>query len=103
MSGLIIVFLIWCCIAIPMGWALSKVEQKVNNLPVARTKSAILFSVFLGPLGWIWVVARSSMNFASSINQNQKLQGQAAQQKLHEQQVAQLQRPQQEYGGPTVN
>ena len=84
MSGLIIVFLVWCCFAIPMGWALSKVEQKVNNMPEARTKSAILFSVFLGPLGWIWVVARSSMNFASSLNQNWKLQGRAAQEQLRD-------------------
>lgn len=103
MSGLIIVFLVWCCFAIPIGWAFSKVEQKVNNMPEPRTKSAILFSVFLGPLGWIWVCARSGMNFASSFNQNQKLQGRVAQQQLHEQQVAQLPRQQQEYGDPTVN
>lgn len=84
MSGLLIVFLIWCVFAIPIGWAIAKVEQKVNNLPEPRLKSAILFSVFLGPIGWIWLVARSSMNFAGSFNQSQKLQALVAQRQLQE-------------------
>jgi hypothetical protein len=65
MSGLIIVFLIWCVIAVPVGFAFAKMEQKVNNLPEARTKSAILLSVFLGPIGWIILAARSGMRFAA--------------------------------------
>ena len=84
MSGLIIVFLIWCVIAVPAGFVFATIEQKVNNLPEARTKSAILLSVFLGPLGWIILAARSGMKFASSINQSQKLQAEVARHQLRE-------------------
>jgi hypothetical protein len=84
MSGLIIVFLIWCVIAVPVGFAFAKMEQKVNNLPEARTKSAILLSVFLGPIGWIILAARSGMRFASSFNQSQQLQAEAARRQLRE-------------------
>jgi hypothetical protein len=66
MSGLILIFAIWCCFAIPIGWGMAKIEQKVNNLPEPRTKSAILFSVFLGPIGWIILAMRSGMKFAGS-------------------------------------
>ena len=87
MSGLILIFVIWCCFAIPIGWVFAKVEQKVNNLPEPRTKSAILFSVFLGPLGWIILAARSGMKFASTFSQSQQLQAQLAQQQLQDRQA----------------
>jgi hypothetical protein len=84
MSGLIVIFLIWCVIAVPVGFVFAKMEQKVNNLPEARTKSAILLSVFLGPIGWIILAARSGMKFASAFNQSQKLQAEVAQRQLRE-------------------
>ena len=84
MSGLIIIFLIWCVFAVPIGFVFAKMEQKVNNLPEARTKSAILLSVFLGPLGWIILAARSGMRFASAVNQSQTLQAEAARRQLRE-------------------
>jgi hypothetical protein len=84
MSGLIVIFLIWCAIAVPAGFVIAKIEQKVNNLPEARMKSAILLSVFLGPLGWIILVARSGMKFAGAINQSQMLQAEAARRQLQE-------------------
>jgi hypothetical protein len=86
MSGLILIFVIWCCFAIPVGWGFAKIEQKVNNLPEPRTRSAILFSVFLGPIGWIILAARSGMKFAGTFNQSQKLQAQMAQQHLQDRQ-----------------
>jgi hypothetical protein len=86
MSGLILIFAIWCCFAIPIGWGMAKIEQKVNNLPEPRTKSAILFSVFLGPIGWIILAMRSGMKFAGTFNQSQKLQAQMAQQQLQDRQ-----------------
>jgi hypothetical protein len=82
MSGLVIIFLIWCVIAVPIGFAFAKMEQKVNNLPEARTKSAILLSVFLGPIGWIILAARSGMKFASAFSQSQQLQAEAARRQL---------------------
>jgi hypothetical protein len=84
MSGLVIIFLIWCVIAVPIGFAFAKMEQKVNNLPEARTKSAILLSVFLGPIGWIILAARSGMKFASTFSQSQQLQAEAARRQLRE-------------------
>ena len=81
MSGLIVVFLVWCCFAVPIGWGLAKIESRVNGAPM-RTKNAILFSVFLGPIGWIWVAARSNMKFASGIRADLRAQGDAARQAL---------------------
>src|SRR5260370_35153782 len=86
MSGLILIFVIWCCFAIPIGWGMAKIEQKVNNLPEPRTKSAILFSVFLGPIGWIILAARSGMKFAGTFTQTHKLQAQIAQHPLQHRQ-----------------
>ena len=83
MSGLILIFVIWCCFAIPIGWGFAKIRRKsCNNLPEPRTKSAILSSVFLGPIGWIILAARSGMKFTGTVNQSQKLQAQMAQQQL---------------------
>jgi hypothetical protein len=93
MSGLILIFAIWCCFAIPIGWGFAKIEQKVNNLPEPRTKSAILFSVFLGPIGWIILAMRSGMKFAGTFNQSQKLQAQMAQQQLQDRQGTGSQAP----------
>jgi hypothetical protein len=45
-----------------------------------------MFSVFLGPIGWIIQAARSGMKFAGTFNQSQKLQAQMAQQQLQDRQ-----------------
>lgn len=85
MGGLIVVFLIWCCFAAPVGWAIAKIESRVNNAPM-RTKSAILWSCLGGPIGWIWLVMRSSMKFAGGIQRDLRAQGDAARAVLQQQQ-----------------
>jgi hypothetical protein len=47
MAGFTVVFLIWCCIAVPIGWGLARVESKVNNIPMRPTGAR---SVLLGLL-----------------------------------------------------
>jgi hypothetical protein len=69
MSGIFVVLIIWAVISLPIGYAFAKLEQKVNGLPAPRAKSAMLFSFFLGPLGWIWLAARSGIMYASQIRE----------------------------------
>jgi uncharacterized membrane protein YdcZ (DUF606 family) len=85
MSGFIIVLLIWACIAIPVGWAIATIEQKVNHLPEKRLKNALLWSFFGGPIGWIVLMVRSNLKFASDFGANQKIQAEAARQQLQQQ------------------
>src|SRR4051794_13223474 len=81
MGGLLLVFLLWCVFAVPVGWALATIESKVHRAP-PRTKNAILWSVLLGPIGWIVVMARSNLKFASGMRADIRAQGDAARQQL---------------------
>lgn len=69
MTGILIVFIIWAVIAAAIGYAFAKIEQKVNGLPEPRTTSALLFSILLGPIGWIILAARSGLTYASLLRE----------------------------------
>jgi uncharacterized membrane protein len=69
--------IIWVLFATAVGWALATIESKVNAAP-KRMKSAILWSVLTGPIGWIVVAARSNLKFAANFTQSRRLQDEVA-------------------------
>ena len=81
MSGLLVVFLLWCMFAAAVGWVLATIESKVHRAP-PRTRNAILWSVLLGPIGWIVVMVRSNLKFASGMRADIRAQGDLARQQL---------------------
>lgn len=82
MGVLLIVLILWVAFAAVVGVAFARLEQRINGLPEPRTKSAVLLSIFLGPIGWVITAARSSLKFASTFSENQRLQRDLARQQL---------------------
>lgn len=74
MATLVIFWLVFGC---GFGAAAAFIEGKVNRKP-ARYKSAILWTVLLGPLGFLIVLIRSSLNYSGGMRADLRA---AAQQK----------------------
>jgi Protein of unknown function (DUF2510) len=106
MGGLLTVFLLWCVFAVPVGWVLATMESKVNHAP-PRMKNAILLSVLLGPIGWIFVAARSNLKFASGMRGDTLAQGDVARRQLARDAAAEtgpaVVRPQASGGDPATS
>jgi hypothetical protein len=83
MAGLLTAFLGWCVIAVPAGWLFAFVEGRINQAP-RRTTSAILLSVFLGPLGWIILACRSALTYTNEKRADDRAQAEAARQYLRQ-------------------
>jgi apolipoprotein N-acyltransferase len=94
MGSLLGVFIVRCLFAVPAGWLFAYVEGRVNQAP-RRTLSAILFSVFLGPIGWIIVGMRSGLTYAGTQRKNQEVTAQAARLVIQQQQDRDRQQGQQ--------
>jgi hypothetical protein len=74
---------VWVLFAAGVGWALATMESKVNATP-KRTRSAILWSVLTGPIGWIVIVARSNLKFAANFTESRRLHDEVARRMLRD-------------------
>lgn len=77
MGSLVAIFFVWCIFAAPLGWLFAYIEGRVNQAP-RKTLSAVLFSVLLGPIGWIILAMRSGLAYASTQRANQNVTAEAA-------------------------
>ena len=84
MGSLIGIFLLWCLVAVPFGYLFAYVEGRVNQAP-HRTRSAILLSVLLGPIGWNILAMRSGLTYAGTQKQNSDVTAEAARAVLRQQ------------------
>jgi protein-S-isoprenylcysteine O-methyltransferase Ste14 len=88
MKGLVLIFFVWCCLAVPIGCAFAYVEGRVNG-KAPRWLNCILFSVFLGFIGWIVIAMRSGLSYASKQRENQTVVAEAAKVTLRQHQDGQ--------------
>lgn len=84
--GVLVFFICWALFAAGVGLLIARIEQRINGLPHRRTTSAVVLSVLLGPIGWIILIMRSNMRFASRFAADQRAQGELARQQLRQNQ-----------------